>query len=150
MKTTATCFAVLLILPAFEGQAQAPANMLEGSWRLVSQRQVYPDTVLVTRQVPPSTKILNSTHFAWGYQTEDGEDIQAGGGRYTLLGDSVYIEHIEYHSSGALVGLDIRFQARVVGDSLWYHTGVFPTGFRLEEVWRRIEPAPRKLDYRRH
>ncbi|GIV58638.1 MAG: hypothetical protein D6746_16765 [Bacteroidetes bacterium] len=150
MRTLVTALFLFLALAPLAGQAQAPANVLEGTWKLISQREVYPDTVIVTQRVPPSIKILNSTHFAWGYQTEDGEDVQAGGGRYTLVGDSIYIEHIQYHTSGALVGLDIHFDARVVGDSLWYHTGIFPTGYRLEEVWRRVEPAPRLTNYRRY
>ena len=129
---------VLLLLPASTAFGQHPSNMLEGSWRLVSQRAVYPDTVIVTAQVPPSMKILNSTHFSWGYQSDDGEDVLAGGGRYTLENDTLYTEYIEYHTSAVLIGMPIQFMAKVVGD-LWYHTGIFPSGFRLEEVWRRIE-----------
>jgi len=131
-------FLSLLIVPEVMGQL--PANHLEGTWRLVSQRAVYtdPDSVIVTANIPPSMKILNSTHFSWGYQSDDGEEVLAGGGRYTLEGDTLYTEYIEYHTSPVYVGLAIRFTARVVGD-LWYHTGEFPSGFRLEEVWRRLE-----------
>ena len=129
---------VLLILLAPSTFGQLPANHLEGSWRLVSQRAVYPDTIIVTANIPPSMKILNSTHFSWGYQSADGEDVLAGGGRYTLEADTIYTEYLEYHTSSILVGLPLRFTARVIGD-LWYHTGEFPSGYRLEEVWRRIE-----------
>lgn len=129
-------FGLLLAGPVL---AQRPSNHLEGSWRLIGQRQVWPDSIQVTRNVPPSTKILNSTHFAFGYQTADGEDVVAGGGRYEIVGDSVYVEHIEYHTSGPLVGLQIKFKANVVGDTLWYHIGEFPSGFRLEELWRRLD-----------
>ncbi len=118
--------------------AQKPANILEGSWRMVSQREVYPDTVNVTVNPPPSIKILNSTHFSWGYQSDDGEEVIAGGGRYTFEGDSLYTEFLEYHVSPVYVGLALEFSASIVGD-LWYHVGEFPSGFRLEEVWRRIE-----------
>jgi len=114
----------------------------------VEQQEVYPDTVMVTENVPSSIKVLNSTHFAWGYQTADGEDALSGGGRYSLIGDSLYTEHIQWHTSPVLVGMDIHFHARVVGDSLWYHTGIFPSGYRLEEVWRRVEPAPRLTHYK--
>ena len=128
----------LLLLTATSAFAQLPSNHLEGTWRLVSQRAVYPDTIIVTANVPPSMKILNSTHFSWGYQAASGEDVLAGGGRYTLAADTIYTEYIEYHTSEVLVGLPIKFTAKVVGD-LWYHTGIFPSGYRLEEVWRRIE-----------
>ena len=95
-----------------------------------------PDTVVITTNPPPSIKILNSTHFSWGYQS--GEDVLAGGGRYTLEGDTLYTEFLEYHVTDILVGEQLRFSVRIVGD-LWYHAGEFPSGYRLEEVWRRIE-----------
>lgn len=127
-----------LILTAASALAQLPANRLEGTWRIVSQQAVYPDTVIITVNVPPSMKIINSTHFAWGYQSDNGEEVLAGGGRYTLENDTLYTEYIEYHTSPVLVGQPIKFTAKIVGD-LWYHTGVFPSGYRLEEVWRRLE-----------
>ncbi len=129
---------VPLLVLAVSVHAQLPANVLEGSWRLVSQRSIYPDTVVVTTNPPPSIKILNSTHFSWGYQSDSGEDVIAGGGRYTLQGDTLYTEYLEYHVSEVLVGQALRFSVRIVGD-LWYHAGEFPSGYRLEEVWRRIE-----------
>lgn len=140
MRKTATvpCAFVLLLLFVTSAFGQLPANHLEGTWRLVSQRAVYPDTIIVTANIPPSMKILNSTHFSWGYQADSGEEVLAGGGRYTLEEDTLYTEYIEYHTSPVLVGLAIPFMAKVVGD-LWYHTGEFPSGYRLEEVWRRIE-----------
>lgn len=126
----------LLACPAI--WAQAPSNHLEGSWRIVSQRSIYPDTVIISVNVPPSIKMLNSTHFSWGYQSANGTEVLAGGGRYTLKDDTLYTEYLEYHTSEALVGISLEFSARIVGD-LWYHVGEFPSGFRLEEVWRRIE-----------
>ncbi len=129
---------VLLILFATTAFGQLPANHLEGTWRLVSQRSVYPDTIIVTKNPPPSIKILNSTHFSWGYQSASGEEVLAGGGRYTLERDTLYTEYIEYHTSDIYVGQTISFTAKVIGD-IWYHTGVFPSGYRSEETWRRIE-----------
>lgn len=138
MKHTSGLLLLIIFFTGTEMFAQAPANQLEGSWRIVSQRSVYPDTIIVTLNVPPSIKILNSTHFSWGYQSDNGAEVLAGGGRYTLENDTLYTEYLEYHTSEALVGVSLRFSARIVGD-LWYHVGEFPSGFRLEEVWRRIE-----------
>ncbi len=138
MKRTFSILVFVALLSASTAFAQLPANHLEGSWRIVSQRAVYPDTVVVTTNIPPSIKILNSTHFSWGYQSADGSEVLAGGGRYTLENDTLYTEYLEYHTSEVLVGEALRFSARVVGD-LWYHVGEFPSGYRLEEVWRRIE-----------
>ena len=139
MRFPTVAFLLLGLLVASPALAQHPANHLEGSWRLIGQRQIWPDSIQVTRNVPPSTKILNSTHFAFGYQTADGEEVVSGGGRYEIIDDSIYVEHIEYHVSAPLVGLQIKFKANVVGDSIWYHIGEFPSGFRLEETWRRLD-----------
>ena len=138
MKRTFFILTFAAFLTASTALAQLPSNHLEGTWRIVSQRTVYPDTVVVTANVPPSIKILNSTHFSWGYQSADGSEVLGGGGRYTLENDTLYTEYLEYHTSEVLVGVTLRFSVRVVGD-LWYHVGEFPSGYRLEEVWRRIE-----------
>ena len=138
MKKTLLFLCLMALFTAPAAMSQLPSNILEGSWRLMSQRSVWPDTVIVTTNPPPSIKILNSTHFSWGYQSQDGSDVLAGGGRYSLENDTLYTEYLEYHSSEVLVGVELRFSARLVGD-LWYHVGEFPSGYRLEEVWRRIE-----------
>ena len=130
------------MVPGSAAMAQLPANVLEGTWRLVSQRSIYPDTIIVTTNPPPSIKILNSTHFSWGYQAAVGDEVIAGGGRYTLeetdSGNLIYTEHLEYHVTELLVGQTLEFAVTIVGD-LWYHAGEFPSGYRLEEVWSRIE-----------
>ena len=64
---------LLLLLFVSSAFGQKPANMLEGTWRMISQTEVRPDTTIVRTTVPPEIKILNSTHFAWGYQSDNGE-----------------------------------------------------------------------------
>ena len=123
--------------------AQAQSNPLVGTWEMVSQRSIYPDTTIDRgRYLGPSYKILNDTHFAFGRQTiingRVDDDVYAGGGRYSFDGDSTYTEFIEYHESAPNVGLTIEFKAKLVGDTLWYHTGQIGT-MRLEEVWRRVD-----------
>ena len=117
---------------------QLPANPLEGTWEMVSQHSVYPDsTVDRTHQIPYTIKILNSTHFAFGRQILD-EEVFAGGGTYTFDGDT-YTEHITWHSSAGLAGQSVVFEARIEGDT-WYHVGHI-LDFRLEEVWKRSDPS---------
>lgn len=113
------------------------ANSLEGAWQRIRFNFVYPDTTVTGEEGnPPSIKILTPTHFAFGRQTEEGEDVFSGGGRYSLDEDQ-YTEHIEYHSDIGLVGESIPFDYRLEGD-LWYHSGQIGE-MRLEEVWRRLE-----------
>ncbi len=120
-----------------------PAHPLVGSWVMVSQKIVHPDRVeepLKMGETLPGdrrqVKILTESHFAFGRQSENGEDLTAGGGSYVVKGDT-YTEVIEYHTSAPLVGSEIPFIWRVEGD-LWYHSGQIGT-FRLEEVYQRIE-----------
>ena len=132
-----------LILCAFaplSSFAQMPANELEGTWRMVSQERVYPDSsVDRSDEWGANYKILNSTHFAWGRETKDGQEVLAGGGRYEYHQDKdAYIEHIEYHSDPGFQDITIRFTARVEGDT-WIHIGDV-SSYQLKEVWKRVDP----------
>lgn len=117
-------------------------NPLKGVWRMVFQRSVFDthvDTTLVLGEHFPGgdqVKILTDTHFAFGRQSDDGENVTAGGGRYRIEG-TTYIEMIEYHTSGPLVGTEIPFSWKIQ-DGMWYHQGDF-SNFRLEEVWVRVD-----------
>ena len=97
--------------------AQLPSNELEGTWRMVSQELVYPDSVVdQSGSWGANVKILNSTHFAWGRETEDGESVLAGGGRYEYHPErGVCVEHIQCHSDPSVNGGTLRFEARVEG-----------------------------------
>lgn len=132
-------FAVLL-LGSTSARAQLPSNELEGTWKMVSQKLVYPDSVVnQSGNWGANYKILNSTHFAWGRETKDGESVLAGGGRYEYYPQrNVYIEHIQYHSDPSLNGMTLRFKARVEGDT-WYHIGEVGD-YKLREVWKRVDP----------
>lgn len=139
MRTSILLFVILFhSAPAVFGQL--PSDALEGTWELVSLKLIYADsTVDRTGEIPPTLKILNSTHFAFGRQMGE-EEVYAGGGRYSFDGDT-YTEHIEFHSASGIVGQSITFDARVE-DDLWYHSGLIDD-FTLEEVWRKVDgPAP--------
>lgn len=134
-------FAIAFLLTgAGVAWGQLPANELEGTWKMVSQELVYPDSVVdQSDQWGPGYKILNSTHFAWGRETEDGSEVLAGGGWYEYDPENdVYVEHIEYHSDPAFAGQSLEFTARVEGDT-WYHIGDLGN-YKLREVWKRVDP----------
>jgi hypothetical protein len=128
--------------------AQLPSNELEGTWRMVSQELVYPDSVVdQSGSWGANVKILNSTHFAWGRETEDGESVLAGGGRYEYHPErDVYVEHIQYHSDPSMSGVTLRFEARVEGDTR-YHIGEVGD-YKLREVWKRVDPRQVQAELR--
>lgn len=138
----------LLLFGFTSVQAQLPSNELEGTWEMVSRELVYPDSVVdQSGNWEANYKILNSTHFAWGRETKDGESVLAGGGRYEYYPErDVYIEHIQYHSDPSLNGTTIQFEARVEGDT-WYHIGELG-GFKLREVWERVDPKEARVEMR--
>ncbi len=131
---------VLLLVGPAGAWGQLPSNELEGTWKMVKQERVYPDsTVDYSDQWGPGFKILNSTHFSWGRETQDG-DVLAGGGWYEYHPEkNVYVEHIQYHSDQALAGQTLKFTAEVEGDT-WVHVGEVGE-YKLREVWKRVDPA---------
>ena len=133
-------FVALLMVGPTTVWGQLPSNELEGTWKMVKQERIYPDsTVDYTDQWGPGFKILNSTHFAWGRETRDGSEVLAGGGWYEYdPEENVYIEHIQYHSDPGLAGQTLRFTANVEGDT-WEHIGEVGD-YRLREVWKRVDP----------
>ncbi len=90
------------------GPGPAPVQRAGGTWRMVPQELVYPDSVVdQSGSWGANVKILNSTHFAWGRETEDGESV--------LAERDVCVEHIQYHSDPSMNGGTLRFEARVEG-----------------------------------
>jgi len=138
-----------LLLGASGAWAQLPANEVEGTWRMESQKLIYPDSVVNrSGNWGANFKILNSTHFAWGRETSSGETVLAGGGRYEYYPErDIYIEHIQYHSDEAMSGDTLRFEARIEGDT-WYHVGDLGE-YKLREVWKRVDSEKVRAEMRR-
>ncbi|WP_263834489.1 hypothetical protein [Salinibacter sp.] len=106
---------------------------------MVPQELVYPDSVVdQSGSWGANVKILNSTHFAWGRETEDGESV--------LAERDVCVEHIQYHSDPSMNGGTLRFEARVEGGG-WYHIGERGDD-KLREVWRRVAPRQAQAELR--
>jgi hypothetical protein len=129
-----------LLAPATFAQsssASSESNPLIGAWRMVSYTLEFPDTTTSETDIDnPQTKIFTPTHFAFGYQTEDGQKVVAGGGSYELE-DETYTEHVEYHTETSYVGEELTFTVNVEGDTL-IQSGPIGEG-HLREVYVRIE-----------
>lgn len=140
LRRATAAIVVFVVLGTSGAWGQLPSNELEGTWKMVKQERVYPDsTVDYSDRWGPGFKILNSTHFAWGRETQDGSEVLAGGGWYEYYPEkNVYIEHIQYHSDPGLAGITLKFTARVDGDT-WYHIGGVDD-YKLREVWKRVDP----------
>ncbi|MEO1053465.1 MAG: hypothetical protein AAFX87_22715 [Bacteroidota bacterium] len=132
----------------------APANPLEGKWKLV-ERKFDPDTVFVkTPDTVGYYKMITGNSFVWYNYDQDGSNlIGMAGGTYTLQGES-YTEDIEfYYPPGVnILGTTIPFKIKVE-DGKWHHSGfiqereldegvgdyVVTQERRLEEIWIKVE-----------
>ena len=121
--------------PLPEVDARSP---LQGTWERVSARVIHPDRTY-EEQYPPGKrlmKILTRKHFAFGQQSEDGQEAYAAGGEYVLDGGT-YTETFTYHVSPDMYGKTIRFDCKLEND-VWQISGIIGR-YRLEETWHRIE-----------
>jgi len=130
------CAAAILLAAIGMLGCGSASNPLVGSWMMVPEESNPPDAA---QQTGAPVKILNDTHFAFGFMMPDG-GIYAGGGRYSFH-DSTYTETIAYHSDPMLVGRVLDFKCILKGDK-WYHSGTFDIEGRLyviNEIWQRIK-----------
>jgi hypothetical protein len=113
---------------------------LIGTWRSVSakydgQEHEPPENVVTYKHVTP-------TGFVWlSYEKDSGKIFRAGGGKYTLKGDS-YAERVEYGAGDdfdAVKNAEHTFNCKIEGDR-WFHTGKLAGGTTIEEVWERVKP----------
>ena len=129
---------LLGVLPLLAACSPEPERgPMEGAWEMISGTYTTTDPDTTWELTIPQIKILTQSHFAFGRQNEFG--AFAGGGRYTV-DDEHYTEIVEYHSDPLAADTTLVFDYRIEGDTLWYHSGTIGPNFRLEEVWRRVEP----------
>lgn len=142
---------------ATEQQAPAsePTNPLKGSWELVSNDFIFPDTTIhVDTSQLYSIYTIGEKYFSFITTGPDRSQLLgAGYGRYSSQGN-IFIEHVEYHTNPFIVGTSVIFDSRIEGD-LWIHDGYLPVRkedpylmrfaqgkptFRFIEVRRRVSP----------
>jgi hypothetical protein len=106
-----------------------PANLVEGTWKLIKGTLIEKGDTTVTDYTKNVSfiKIINDTHFAFlQHDLKKGQDSDAvfvaGGGHYTLA-DSSYTEHLEYCSARNWEGNDFKFTITIKGDTL-IQTGI--------------------------
>jgi ketosteroid isomerase-like protein len=111
-------------------------NPLVGTWELVSTLGTRNDTTFMQGGPPDirAIKILNATHYAV-ITRRGGQFMRAGGGRYTLSGNT-YTEMVDISSGqDQSTGVAATFTVRLEGDTWTTEGGTSTTRFR--EVWRR-------------
>ena len=112
-----------------DDQKEGSSLPIKGTWRLLS-------SVTVTKGQSTSVdytrgqrmiKIINDTHFAFlkhdlKSDAAGKNNFDAGGGRYTLAGDT-YTEFLEYYNDKNWEGKTFTFKVKIQNDTL-LQTGV--------------------------
>jgi len=126
-------------IPGVTSESKKQAVSVEGTWKLVSYKYGSAQSAFVDRSESLSRiKVINKTHFIWVDVDTSGKVIQSAGGKYTLTEDA-YTEILEFG-----LGMDTylksspQFTVKVEGDML-FQSGFLTSGYRIEEIWKRIK-----------
>jgi hypothetical protein len=97
---------------------------LNGTWQLVSGTVITKGVSVVTDYTKGQKmiKIINDNHFAFlkhnlNVQKDSSNHFDAGGGRYTLVGDK-YTEYLDYYSDKNWEGKAFNFRVNFKNDTL--------------------------------
>ncbi len=144
MKTKFTLLAIVLLtfLLSF---STGPENKLEGTWKLVSGKYIFPDDTLAVPRTESehAIKVLNKTHFATIHQDASKKEIYSNAGTYVLTEDT-YTEYQEFNSGINSIGRTHAFESKIEGD-IWTITGPVEKSeadvpeWKMHEVWKRVK-----------
>jgi hypothetical protein len=99
---------------------------IQGTWKLLTGTLIEKGDTTITDYTKDLSfiKIINESHFSFlQHDTrKDSTNFSAGGGRYTLNGNT-YTEHLEYCSAKEWEGHDFTFRVMITNDTL-IQTGV--------------------------
>jgi len=99
---------------------------IQGTWKLLKGTLIEKGDTTITDYTKDLSfiKIINDSHFSFlQHDTrKDSTNFSAGGGRYTLTGNT-YTEHLEYCSAKEWEGHDFTFTVTITNDTL-IQTGV--------------------------
>jgi hypothetical protein len=126
---------ILIFLPGYNIKKE---NSIEGTWKLVSIRDVSNDSLMQWENGSQQKKIIYKNHFMFVGKYIMGQDTSYswGNGTYTLEGSN-YREKIQVHSSHYLEGDEIPFEVTIRNDTL-YQKGPIKTASK-DYGWEWIE-----------
>jgi hypothetical protein len=129
MKFKILFILLTIALSSCTGKVLTSSPTLSGTWKLLKGTLIEKGDTVVTDYTKNISfiKIINDTHFSFlQHDLSKGKDsgavFVAGGGRYTLNGNS-YTEHLEYCNDRIWEGNNFSFTISIKGDTL-IQTGV--------------------------
>ena len=101
-----------------------PSIKLNGTWQLITGTTITKGVSVVTDYTKGEKflKIINGTYFAFlkhnlGAKKDASNHFDAGGGRYTLVGDQ-YTEYLDFYSDKNWEGKSFKFTVKIQNDTL--------------------------------
>lgn len=112
---------------------------ISGTWRLDTYRYGDNGSFIPVGESNPHIKLITGNSFMWAiYDPASKKISESAGGRYTLEGDN-YTEFIDYgYNMDTYVGTVGKFKINA-GEGMFLMTGYLKDGYKVEEVWRKIE-----------
>lgn len=131
---------IALLVLGFGNTSGQKSSKLAGGWKMIYSKWEMPDTVVeLFHFEKPSYKIFTGKYFTLSRLDEDDEFI-GHFGTYSHDGKT-YVENIVYSSYEYVIGRSETFKSSIKGDK-WTIEGKIGKegeGFKLKEVWERIE-----------
>ena len=111
---------------------------LLGTWKLVSYQ--YGDRAKVDSLGNYNAiELITPGHFTWlHYSSDDKTVFDSAGGTYDFDGENLTI-NVEYGGKGMIpyIGKS-TYKIKFKGDQMFLSGSLFPTGLKLEEVWKKL------------
>jgi len=115
------------------------SKQIIGTWQMISTKFTYPDASVMEKNAFkfPAVRIFTKTYYSFGYQNIDGSLGTAVGGKYSIVGDSLFAGR-NYHIMPSYAGTTTSFKIKIESNKL-YIQGILPNKIVIEEVYSRIE-----------
>jgi len=111
---------------------------LLGTWKLVSYQ--YGDRAKVDSLGNfNAVELITPGHFTWVHYSSDNKTVfDSAGGTYVFDGDSMII-NVEYGGKGMIpyIGKS-KYKIKFKDDQMFLSGSLFPTGLKLNEVWKKL------------
>lgn len=130
----------LIAMMAFNSPESPVQNFdITGTWRLDSYRYGNTGSFITVEQSRWHIKLITRNSFMWSiYDPSTKKILESAGGKYTLEGDN-YTETIDYgYNMDTYLGTVSNFKINV-GDGMFFMAGYLSDGYKIEEVWRKVE-----------
>jgi hypothetical protein len=122
------------------GSGKKSKNSITGTWKMDSYKYgTSSSSFTVITPERPHIKLITENRFLWvTYDSTTKKILESAGGSYTLDGDN-YVESIDYgFNMDSYLGSKTNFKIKVE-DGMFYVRGLLDDGYKIEEIWQKVE-----------